>query len=402
MTNIGTLYGYELRKILRRKIVWISTAIILIMIFITVISPLLGAYYLDDVKIDTHYHMFQMDKAYEQRLNNRLINQSLLEEMKVGYDKIPSDVQHYTDNEEYQTYARPYSAIFNFVRGMTDMTVAEAMQWTPDEQDMYRRRQVMLEESWKSNSLSQDEKDFWKVQEEKIEWPIRFHYKEGYWRLFASLYTIGLMTLIIITICLSTVFTEEHTKKTDQLILSSKHGRETIYWSKLLAGVSFSLMVSIAFSSIAFIIAFAAFGSEGFSSAFQLMWGEYSYPLSTGEASLISYGMMIIASVITGVFVMALSELLHSSIGTLSLVLGLIILPMFFSMPEQYRVLSQLWSYLPSEFVAIWSIFSPQLIQVWGKYYMAWQVVPVLYIILSGVFALIGKMAYTRYQVNGR
>ena len=55
--------------------------------------------------------------------------------------KVPIN-EKYSASEEYQTYARPYSAIFNFVRNTTQMTFSEIMQWTPDFDDLYARRQI--------------------------------------------------------------------------------------------------------------------------------------------------------------------------------------------------------------------------------------------------------------------
>lgn len=398
MTNFTMLYKYELKKILRRKIVWVSTAIILIIIAFTIAASLLGTCYADGVEIDTNYHMFHVDKEYQQSLDGRVIDQALLEEMKAGYDKIPSGTEKYTLMKEYQIYARPYSAIFNFVRSTTGMDVSETMQWTADEQDMYAKRQAMMERKWDSYLLSQREKDFWKEQEMKIEWPLKFGYKEGYWQLFDCLNTIGLMSLFAITISLSGVFPEEHIRKTDQLILSSRFGKKDIYWIKLLAGISFTLMISLLFTMVSFGISFALYGMEGFSSAFQLMWADYSYPISVGEAIFISYGMMVAACIITGVFVMVLSELLRNSIGTLALVMGMIILSMFLNIPVQYRVISQLWSYLPGEFIAVWSIFNPQTVSVFGRIFISWQVVPVIYLLISGAISFMGKKIYMDYQ----
>jgi len=402
VTNLGALYQFELKKILGRKIVWFSVIIALFVFVLSMGASLIGSYYVDGVMIDTNYHMFQVDKAYQQRLDGRLIDQRLLEEMQEAYRKIPSMEERYSITEEYQTYARPYSVIFNFVRQTTGMSTAEVIQWIADEQDMYAKRQTMLEEIWKDYFLTQKEKEFWRAQEEKLERPVVFRYKEGYWQLFDCLNTVGLMNLVVITICLSGVFTEEHVRKTDQLILSSKYGRKTIYWAKFLAGVSFSFLLSLLFTVTAFISAFVLYGSEGFSAAFQLIYGSYSYSLHIGEAILISYSVMGLAGILTGIFAMMLSEMLHSSIATLSIIVGTIIFTMFFNIPDQYRILSQLWSYLPSEYVAVWNIFNPQTIVVFGKILVSWQIVPILYAFLGGVFAFGGKRTFMRYQVSGR
>lgn len=402
MHNFGTLYRYELGKILRKKIVWITIAVVLLAIFLSGGMRLLGDYYVDGVKVDTHFHMFQVDAAYQKELDGRAIDQSLLEEMQEGYGKIPVDAERYTLTEEYQTYARPYSVISNFVRSSTGMNLSDIRQWEPDEQELYRLKQLVLEKEWDSYYLTQKEKDFWRNQEESLERPIVFRYKEGWWNLFDCMYTIGILSLIVVSICLASVFTEEHSRKTDQLILCSRYGRKTVYWAKFLAGVFFSFLMCLLFIGAVFIEAFVLYGSEGFTAAFQLIDPVYSYPLSVGEAVLISYGIIIAAVVVTGAFVMMLSELIRSNIGTLSVVVGMVLLTAFIDMPEQYRVLSQLWSYLPSEYAAVWNIYSPQTVPLFGKILLSWQVVPVLYLVCAGVFAMIGKKSFTGYQVSGR
>ena len=149
-------------------------------------------------------------------------------------------------------------------------------------------------------------------------------------------------------------------------------------------------------------LAFAVYGTEGFHGAFQLEYSGSSAAISVGEAVLIAYTMVLFAGVFMGALVMMLSEVLRSSVGTLAIATGIIVLPMFFSMPEEYRVLYQLWSYLPSDFVAVWSLFSPQMVILGNIVLPAWQAVPMLYMILGGVFAMVTKRVFVRYQVSGR
>lgn len=402
MTNLGTLYCYELRKLWRKKIVWISAAIMLVLTGFIIGAPLLGTYVVDGVVVDNHYHMFQVDRDYQKALEGRLIDQTLLEEMKAGYDKIPAGADRYSITEEYQTYARPYSAVFNYVREAGGMTVSEARAWQADEQELYLRHKQLLKTDWQDFSLTEQEKEFWRCQEEKLSQPVTFRYIEGYVYLFQALNTIGLMILVGVTICLAGTFTEEHIRKTDQLILSSRYGRQTIYWAKILSGISFSILYALLLIVPAFCLSLFLYGAEGFTASFQLLYPAYSYPLSVGGAILLSYLMIVLAGVITGVFVMMLSELLRSNIGTLSVVVGMIMLTLFFNVPEQYRVMSQLWDYLPSEFVAVWSIFGRRTVPMFGTCLTAWQACPILYILCGALIAFAGRSVYVRYQVQGR
>lgn len=402
MSRMKTLYLFELKKILRRKIVWISTAIAVAVILVTVGGTMLDFLFMEGESEETMYQAFLIDKAYQEALDGRPVDQELLEEMTAAYGKLPAGEERYSDTEEYRRYARPYSSVFNFVRIMTGMTSAETRQWQANEEELYERRQAAVEQLAASYALTQEEQEFWQAQEAGKEWPVIYRYKEGYWRLCDCVYTIGLLAIVMAAVCLSGAFVEEHTRKTDQLILSSRYGRGTVYWAKFLAGMSFALLQSVFFAAVAFLTAFAIYGAEGFGADFRLACDGLFPPLTMGGATLLSYGCMVAAVMVTAAFVMILSEILRSSVGTLSLVTGTVILSMFVNVPEHLRVLSQIWSYLPSEFVAEWNIFNPRTVPVFGGFLMSWQAAPLLYLIVGVGFAVLGKRVFVGYQVSGR
>lgn len=53
MNNLGVLYRYELKKILKRKIVYATLAICFVATAIIMIGELIGSYYIDGEKVDT-------------------------------------------------------------------------------------------------------------------------------------------------------------------------------------------------------------------------------------------------------------------------------------------------------------------------------------------------------------
>lgn len=402
MNNFGVLYRYELKKILKRKIVYVTLAVCFIVTALILIGELIGSYYIGNEKVDTKYHMFLTDRNYQKKLNGKEINQSLLEETIEAYGMIPITAEKYSSTEEYQKYARPYSAIFNFVRATTQMTFSEIIQWTPGLDDLYARRQSMLENQWISENLSEGEKAFWQQKEADINTPFIYQITESYSILFRAVTTIGLFVLMAVSICLSGLFAEEHTKRTDQLILCSKHGKGMAYWAKILAGISFAIGTSLLLSTFASILSVCIYGTDGFDAMFQLIFARYSYPLTACQAVLILYGCVIVTSVIFSTIVMLLSEILHSSIATLAITFGMLILSMICSIPSQYRVLAQIWDWLPSGFLTPWNIFDIRLVFAFGHYLTAWQAVPVIYILASMLIAAIGKPIYRHFQVSGR
>ena len=119
MNNFGTVYRYEVKKILSRKLTGIVFLICVCCVLLFTLADLSGNYYVDGEVVDTHYHMFQVDQGYRRALSGRALDQQLLEEMAAAYQKIPAMAERYNLTDEYQTYARPYSEIFNLVRVWT-------------------------------------------------------------------------------------------------------------------------------------------------------------------------------------------------------------------------------------------------------------------------------------------
>lgn len=404
MKNLMELYRYEVKKIIKRKLVWISLFICTMLIVVTILASLTGTYYVDGEVADTHYHMFQVDREYRKALSGRVINQELLEETIEAYRKIPSTAERYTLTKEYQTYARPYSDIFNLIRSWMKMDAFSVINWEPDETTLYATRNDLLEASWKELMLSSIEREYWREKETQINKPITYFYHEGYIMIMNAFSTVGVLMLLFVAISLSSVFTEEHTRRTDQLMLSSAKGKSIVYWAKIFAGISVATISSIWMAVFTVVLALGVYGAEGFQTALQIFFSSYlySYPLTIGQACFISYGILIITSMLVSVFVMVLSEVLHNNIATLAISTGFIIAGMILNIPEQYRVLAQLWNYLPTTFLALWNVFDIWLITIGGHCFPSWQIVPIIYIFCGIVIAVAGIHVYQRYQVSGR
>ena len=404
MNNFRILYRYECKKLLKKKIVWITFALCIAAIITSLCLPFMGSYYVGDEFIDTNLNMYQTDKHYSEALSGRAINQELLEETIAAYRKVPySKEMKYTLTEEYQQYARPYSAIFNFIVGTTDMSSSDViLSWQPNEDDLYKSRQIWLKSIWKDLRLSEGEMNFWQEQEKQIETPFVYQHHEAYSNLLQCYQTIGLSVLMLISICLSGVFSEEHTRKTDQIILCSPLGKTQLYWAKITAGISFAMISTTLLSLLAFIIAIYLHGADGFDTAFQFIYTRSSATLTCGQAILIAFGNMLIAAILTSIFVMVLSEILHSNIATLAISTGLLIMAMIVVVPAQYRILAQIWDWLPWCFLSPWNVFGQYTVYIFGYYFTSWQAVPIIYLAISILIAIMGKPIYERFQVSGR
>lgn len=403
MCNFDILYRYEIKKLVKRKIVWVAAAITLVLSLMSVTSDVTGKYYVDGVVFDTHYHMMETDREYARALTGRAIDWQLINEMQTAYRKIPADEARYSLTDEYQTYARPYSQIFHIVRKRMGFSDWQQMcDWKTDEGVFYDNLAENVEEMCRNNFLTKGEQAYWLEKVKSLKKPLIFGYADGYWKLISSSYTICFILLFSCAVCLSDLYTKEHTLRTDQLLLSSRFGKKQIYWAKALAGMSFAGVSALVIGIIAIVTTLGIYGTDGFSVMIQNAAVDYPLPLTAGWVVVVMFGLMVLAALFTAVLAMIFSEFLHSGVAALAVTGSIILVPIFVKIPPQYRVIAQIWSYLPSSFLNEDTIFSFRLLPFFGGYLSMWYAVPIIYILLGGVFLFFGKRIYQKYQVSGR
>lgn len=180
---------------------------------------------------------------------------------------------------------------------------------------------------------------------------------QGYfdgWRQMASMMKVlACMEIMFIAICLSTVFTVEHTRKTDQIILCSRFGKKRLYFAKLMAGLTVGIAFTLILSLLMFGIIAFLYGFDGYNTILQFVLMR-PFNLTLGQAVMILIGLSFAGAILVSVFTMALSELTKNSVGTIGIIAGILILTMFImEMPANLKILSEIWYMLPSNLVSL-------------------------------------------------
>lgn len=186
------------------------------------------------------------------------------------------------------------------------------------------------------------------AENNSLEKPI---YYQGYfdgWRKMASMMKVlACMEIMFIAICLSTVFTVEHTRKTDQLILCSRFGKKKLYIAKLMAGITVSIAFTLILSLLTFGIIAFLYGFDGYSTILQFILMR-PFDITIGQAVMILIGLSFVGAILVSVLTMVLSELTKNSIATIGVISGVLILTMFIlEMPSNLKILSEIWYLLP-------------------------------------------------------
>ncbi len=401
MHNLFTLYGYELKKLMQKKLLWVSLLVCMAAIAFSILFPLFGTYYANGVAMSTNYEQHLIDQAHRKALSGKPIDQSLLEETIAAYKDLPIET-NYVLTDEYQTYARPYSEIFNLIRVWTGMDKQAVVQWVPDEAALYAAMMGRFEESAVNNNLTEEEVAYWLGKADNLTTPIVYQFHEAYRIILENFLIVGFMMLLFAAIALSSSFPDENTHRTDQLVLCTANGKRRLYWAKLFAGITVGFVGALLMTALTWVLCLCVYGSEGFDTAIQFFYTNYAGNITIGQACLIAYGCLLVTSLLISIFVMFLSELFHSSIAAISITTGMIIAGMLVQIPAEYRILGQIWDYLPTCFLAMWNTFDLRLVSLFGTHFTSYQIVPLFYIVAAALLAFLGNRIYCRRQISGR
>ena len=399
MNNFGTLYKYEVKKIVCKKLFVVMCVLLLVLIALTPFSSLFGAYYENGEQVGSSLDIYKIEQSRKMALSGRTIDNELLKETVEAYRQVPDELR-YTSTPEYREYAIGYNEIFSFIRMSTGMDFKAIKAWEPDEEELYKSRKETLNRYFEECFITDAELKFWKEKNDKIDGPFTYTYHDAYEILIDSFQTVSVIVMAFIAIVLSGLFPNEKVLKTDQLILSNVLGRKSTFVAKLLAGITVSLGCSLILSVLLFAECLGYYGTQGFEFPFIMVFSAASIDISVGQACLIAYLVLQAAVLLWAIIVMVMSEFLKNGIATLAISMVFIIAGGMISFPASMRVAGQIWDWLPTNYPAIWNMFDERTLPIAGKCLISWKVVPIIYLLIGAGLFFIGKRKYERVSAE--
>ncbi len=405
MNSLRTLYGYEMKKLLGRRSLWIVMGICLLSLVFSMVTGLMGNYYGGGNTLKECYELFLAERRARDTVSGRDMDQALLEEMSAAYRKIPPgqlSEGNYEKTEEYLTYAMPYCQVFELVRTWTGMDFRSAVYWEPSQQGLYEARRAMMERYCRVLGLSEKQKAFWMEKESRIPAPMKYVCNDAYYMMIAICPMMVICLMLVTAVGMPGMFAEERVLGTDQMILACPRGRGSLYWAKLLAGLSAAALCAFLMAAVALGSAFWVYGTGGSEAPLQFFFPYYACPLTMGQACLILYGIFFLTALLDGVFVMVLSELTGSPRATMVLAVGILAIGDFLTIVVwKNPQMPSLWHYAPM--ASLWheAIFDMRPIMLFGRCFTVWQGMPAVQLFYGVLMALAGRAAYVRHQVRG-
>lgn len=422
MSQLGTLYQYEMKKILKRKMTWIAFGGVMLIILFLCFEPLLDNYTLTDAKTGERVRCTKYDTIMErqeraERLNGRIIDDALLREMQAAYVGVQSqDMETLMDNsvvvsttmitrfsddeteaERIAEQIRQYEAIYNYVREI----VGNERVHTVDAAAFYGERQQMVADYERILYLTEEEKEYWR--EHEVQTPYAYYWDMGPWMMLTTFKTMLALTALMIGMVFSGVFADEHMRKTDQLVLCSRHGRGTLYLAKLLAVTTLGTVATLLVGGITLLSQGVLYGYEkNWNAPLQLYLPSSPFDLTMGEAIVILLVLLLLTAVLHSVLTLVLSSWVKSSVASMSLMVVYTLGTMVINVPERLRFLSQCLYLMPAKLVRPSALNDVRLVGGAGHYLNCWQTGMILYPLMILALALLGSLIYRRWQISGR
>lgn len=270
---MGTIWKEELYKIASRKIVWLG--VFLLLAFVTI--RLYGECCHYTTTIDGNTYQGRAAIRKDKELTRRCAG--LLTKEKVS--RLYKEYGFFYYDRKTDTAVGNYCNRF-ITENFTNFRQTDG--YSPDEIHFLKG------EEWKRNAAYLLEND------------VRFDYVYG-WNDFTEMYVFTIVALFIILILgLSPVFAEEYQLKTADILRTTRRGKGSGIWLKILAALSFSIALTCGVCAYLWLIYLAVYGAQGWDASSILL--SFVTPYGYCPESILGYFIYITSLSLVGVLLL--------------------------------------------------------------------------------------------------
>ena len=321
MKNLGTLFGYEMKKIWKRPMTWI--AVLIFSAGMVYYAPI-PFYHYDDtftvVLADGQTISRQVTVEEQDRVSieaPRLLSGQVMDE---EFFQRAQDIRSKLASTEVDTNLTGAYAYFQLV----DPTYLGAYQLLGLKDNYLHRLDRFredMERSW-GNHLTEEEIRYWERLEEQIQQPFIYEPTDAPNRLFDVLGTMGIFIPVLVALCVCDLFSQERRAKTYPQIFTSRQGRKCLFVAKILAGGASSMLAAAMAVGSVIGSSLIRYGTWGWCAAIQLCryMLSCSFPITAWQGILILSLMILVYALLCGALISVVS--LWSGSGVAALAVG--------------------------------------------------------------------------------
>lgn len=406
MKEILTLAGYEYKKIFQRKVNWIALGVVFIITVFSGAAMTFGEVDIEGERVVSQREALQEEREAVGALNGTLIDDKLLAEAETAYANVGEGgywINGGVDYETYKTNIYPYGFIQNVSSALKGDYGSGSGTITGEE--FYDSREAYMKKIYEENGLSSGEIEKHVSEMEELDMPMTYGWTQGYHRYNQLVFMNGMFLAFALAICIAPLFAGEYTSRVEQLILTSKYGKNKAISAKLLTGFSFAFLSSLLLNLVLLVEIGIIYGLGNWDLPIQSISDGFfmSIPINLLTMTVIIVVYQVLSACMSGIVIMFCSQKMKSPFGVMIVAALLTFVPLFLSsVSPDKRILYLLIRFLPNGVMEGSWIFDDLLFHIGNGYFYIFQVVPVVWILLSVVAGILVYRGFRKRQIGGR
>ena len=388
MTNFSELLRFELKKIFLSRITILS---------LTVSTGMLLGIALINYLVVSPYDRGVYER--EAALEGRTLDDALLAELAEEAEEAGSLSEIGQDS--------PYYHLAGYISRMqgTYLTIGNGTESGTGNKELtaesvYRMREELLDYIYDYFRLSDADKQWWKEKEDTIEKPFVWQANFGIYSMKSTFGAAMNLFCMIAAVCIASVYAGERSHGTDSFVLSTKEGKRSLWLVKFAAGEIFALAAGTLLL-IAGMVPHVLFnGLHGINSPWQLIVPLCAYPYTAGQMLARYILTYYLGCLVIGALVMLFSVLFMNSMAAAGIICVGLVMDLFFSIPPELGLLSQLRYLTPAQVLINSSMADPRLLRVVGLVLTPQQSAELFYLVLLVAVAAGVRSLYRRMEIR--
>lgn len=346
MKNLGTLFGYEMKKIWKRPMTWI--AVLVFSAGFVWYAPIpfynYGRTYTftqpDGTVLSREFTPEEQDRFMIEA--PRLLSGQPIDEefFAKAEENIPARLEDFDfSNSEDMEKVREIEEQRDGYFFLVDPTYYGAYRMLGG-QNRYLHRLEWFKADVEANNngyLTEEEIAYWTELEEQIQQPYIYEPTDAPNRLFDVLGTMGIFIPVLVVLCVCDLFSQERRAKTYPQIFTSRQGRKCLFVAKILAGSATSVLAAAIGIGAVIAASLIRYGPWGWGAAIQLCQyvSSCSFPITARQGILVLTALLLVYALLCGAVISLVS--MWSGSGVASLAVGAALVG------GQLLVLQQMW-----------------------------------------------------------
>lgn len=398
MKNFGTLFGYEMKKIWKRPMTWV-TVLLFCAIFVSItLRPFYSTGGTAFTSVDADGNEISRyltgGEQYRLRVNGaRALSGQLIDEtfFQTARTTIPMKGTQFDRDCYFYLIDSGYCDFYtNFSEWLHDTA-----------ENYYISRQDGVERRWQSLELTDEELAYWRDMEAQVEKPFVYQPVLGPRMLMNMIGSSGLGTFLplLVGLCVCDLYAQERRTRTHGLIFSSPQGRLCLYLAKALAGAVSAVLAVFIVVGAGGLANLLFYGPWGLNGAIQLspwLWGS-SLPITMGQGILVLLALLLVYALVCGAVTALVSAWSGSGVASLAVSVGVMILGAIMNQTEPgWR------AYMPANLVDERGLMSLQIMNLFGAQLNLLQSGLLLYLALAVVLTALCWLCWRRNAVGER